>query len=429
MGALPNSQPIVDVPPSTKRKPAAKAPSLVREIRSRDEISERFTAGSAYKDFSGWAQVPRLFACDAFSLASGAAWWALVMYLVESMGRKRENGMPLSEVEIDKAEVSLLIRTSIHNINLVLSQMAERQLAIVSHLAGGKAIVRFVYLPEVICGKQFPGWHEVSKVPHEQWARLKAESLRDEADEVDETADDLEEQRVKKGIVSLTRKPRTLKPGKKDAAIPVNTGVKAFRMDLVESDDLDVSYTAAVHSGEFVATVCVPKQKSPRSNQDAKPTVSTTSENSSGRARPNGQKIPPNEGSENHPQSGVDFTVGKMRTAEAVASHARAGELAALFDPILYSYTRKTLSALPAELKKACEAIEDTPHDFLVDALNERAERKIQTNHVVSLLLEIRHNFLKSKDMPIKAKLPTRDEIFAMAAREREERLAKRRKS
>lgn len=393
MRALPNTQPI-DEPLSPKRKAPVKAkaaaPAVV-ENRSRDDIAGAFSAGSAFNGnyFEGWTPIPRVLVLNAFSLSSGAAWWSLTMCLVSMMGRNRKKSTdPLpDEIQFSKPELSLLCRTSQHNINLVLAQMAERKLAIVSHLAGGRCLVRFIFEAQTIGKEKFPGWSEVAKVPHEQWAREKAEALRDEADEQDEIADTLEEQRVKAGVVQVVKKALSLKPGKRGKAVPVSVGVKSHRVDLIESDgSLDVTYTAAVHSGEFVTTVCVPKAKSVESTKGAKRTESTTSDTSSGRICPNGSKAPTNEGSENHPQVGV--------------KHPRAAELSALFDPAIYQSCKKTLSGDSAALKKACAAVEDTPHDFIVDFLQERAQREIKPSHVASILLEIRHIWMKSGSLP-----------------------------
>jgi len=415
MGALPNR--LVEVPPTPKRKAPAKAGAAapVVEIRSRDEIAGAFVSGSSYDDVhQGWAPIPRVLACDGFSLSSGAAWWALAVYLLEQISRNRKKGEGLdSEIEINKADVSLLCRTSIHNVNLVLAQMSERKLAIVSHLAGGRCIVRFVFLPATIGNTKYPGWSEVAKVPHEQWAREKAEALREEADEQDEVADELEEQRVKAGVVQVVKKARVLKPGRREKGVPVNCGVKSHRVDLIESDaSLDVSYTAAVHSGEFVTTICVPKAKPVESTKGAKRTESTTSDTSSGRICPNGSSVPPNVGSQKYPHSGVN--------------HPRAAELSALFDPAIYHSCKKTLSGDPSALRKACAAVEDTPHDYILEFLTDRAQREIKPSHVASIILEIRHNWLKSGSLPAKEKLPTREEIDAMIAAERAARKGKR---
>ena len=418
MGALRNPEltvsSLVESEPSSKRKPAGKA-KTVQEIRSREEIAGKFTAGSSYQDYSsGWAPIQRLLICDGFSLSSGAAWWSLNLYLIEQLGRNRKGGALPVEIEINKAEASLLCRTSIHNINLVLAQMAERKLAIVSHLAGGKALIRFVFVPELISGTKYPGWHEVASVPHEDWAREKAAALRVEAGEVDEEADELEEQRVKRGVVALTRKPRKVRPGQPEKPLPVTTGVKSYRMDLVEDEKaVDVSYMAAVHSGEFVATVCIPKRKPVESKKVAKPADSTRYDMSSGRTCPESEKIPANAGSRGTPQTRVE-------TSTTVRDFLRGEELVHLFDPILLKSCHKSLSADHFALQACSEAIRDVPHDVLVKRVIERASRPINSPRAcVAICLEIEANWRRVKDLPAEKKLPTREEILEMARLER----------
>jgi hypothetical protein len=406
MGALPNTSPRPSI-----RKPAAKAvsneaPDIRPVPRDLAQIDADFRgpAGTA------WTPVPRTFDADRFRLNSGATFWGLTSYILHECAKDRRPNAAVSyECQIDIAETAALLRVAERSVNRELAYLTARDMAIVARLAGGKAVVRLVVAPELVnvkttegtIRKQYPGWAAI-KQSYQEWAAAQRVSLEEQAEETEDTS--TEEAPVKRGVVPVTRSPRKLKPGKQEKPVPVTTGVKAFRMDLVESDELDVSYTAAVHSGEFVATVCVPKRQNAQSKTSANRTESTTSATSSGHTRPNAEKVPANAGIVDHPQSGVDFTVGKMRTAEVVAAHSRAGELSAIFDPVLYSHCKKTLSGVPAILKQACEAIKDTPHDFLVDALEERAERKLLPNHVVSLLLEIRHNYLKSKDMPVVSK-------------------------
>jgi hypothetical protein len=80
-------------------------------------------------------------------------------------------------------------------------------------------------------------------------------------------------------------------------------------------------------------------------------------------------------------------------------------------------------------LLAACEAIQAVPHDYLVKCVVDRASRPISGGKaVVAICKEIAGNWGKSKDLPPESKLPTREEIDAMIAREQQELAAARRK-
>lgn len=399
------------IPPVKKpRGPKAKVQPI---SRSRDEVAAEFSKGSSYADWSGWGTVARVMTCDMFSLSSGAACWALITYLVQQAGRSRSRSeKPCFEVEIYKPELALLIRTTTHTINGVLSMLAERKLAVVAHAAAERSTVRLVFDAEKIGGKNYPGWSEVAKVPYDEWfiarERAKAEELRDEADEHDAAADEAENG-VKRGIVELTKRPRRVKPGHQEKPLSVTTGVRTYRMDLVEDEKaVDVSYTAAVHSGEFVATVCIPPLKTLQSTQHAKRADSGSYVETPGRPRPDNSKLPANVGSDEYPHVGVvdggqssQRGHGTQSNGKSPVQHPRATELSSLFDPFLLKSCGKSLSGDSVALLAACEAIQDVDHDFLVKVVVDRAARPISSPRAaVAICKEIAHNWKRAKDLP-----------------------------
>jgi hypothetical protein len=125
----------------------------------------------------------------------------------------------------------------------------------------------------------------------------------------------------------------------------------------------------------------------------------------------------------------------KRTSGESKTSHPRAAELSALFDAPIYQSCKKTLSGDPVALRKACQAVEDVPHEYLVEFLEGDPERNIQgramrailPNHVHLICAEALHNWQKSKDMPVKPKKLTREEMDEMVRRDREARLARKR--
>ena len=103
--------------------------------------------------------------------------------------------------------------------------------------------------------------------------------------------------------------------------------------------------------------------------------------------------------------------------------------MAKLFDPLILPYCRKTLSGDPQALLQSCEAIGDTPHDYLVQAAVERGARPInRPKSVVAICKEIEHNWRAgtSIELPVPRKLPTMEEINAIIEQEDRELKAKR---
>lgn len=414
MNALPNTDPFEVVAPKKKRSPSSKPAAGMKPIplaakRTREEIAGEFRGVSDYDKWSGWAAIPRVLASDAFSLASGAAWWAIVMYLVEQMGRSRDkNAPPAEEVEIYKLELSLLLRTSVHNINLVLRLLVDRQLAVVDHLAGEKAVVRLVFTPQEIGRKYYPGWSEVARVPHEEWARQQAEALRDEADEVEETADDAADQRGEKTHVKL--KPATVKRGAKSRQ-KVEGFVKELVVECSQDSPVDMGVQGELSSGRLVLTICGTANESSRRKQDANRADATTYEKMSGRTSPESAKIPLNGGSPKPSHAGIN----------------RADELGAIFDPLLWESCQKTLTADLVSLAAASQAIGDTPGDFLRSQMEERGRRSIKSpKHCAAICAEIGAHWKRGGSLKgVINRLPTRDEIDAIIEQERIELLNK----
>jgi ribosomal protein L17 len=241
--------------------------------------------------------------------------------------------------------------------------------------------------------------------------------------EVEAAAEDLqedsaEELAVKPGVVPITSKPRVVKAGHRERALPITAGAKSFRFEW-ETVGVDLRYTAAIHSGEVVVTACIAESKTLESKQHAKRAESTSYESSSGHGCPNGQKIPPNVGTGNTPQKGgvktTPVEVTHSRAAELSAdiasalvnlgmvevTHSRAAELSSLFDPLIYRWCQRTLSGDPKVLQQACEAIGDTPNDILVKVAVERGSRTLTPLHVPALCRQIAADWQRSKTMPV----------------------------
>lgn len=415
MGALPNV-----LPRTPRKQPARAAKAGAADLRSvpRDlAVLDAEFRGAAE---TAWTPVPTTFDSNRFRLASGGTFWALTSYLIQLCGRKRKANQPLPlETELDILEASMLLRVAERSINRELAYMQQRDMAIVARLAGGKAIVRLLLYPEMVGDKSYPGWSAIKQC-YAAWASSQRVSLDEQSEEIGE--DSTDEVAVKAGIVTLTKRPRKIRAGAKEKALPVNVGVKSYRMDLVEDESaLDVSYTAAVHSGEFIATVCVPKRQTLRSNLHAKRVESTTSEETSGRTCPNRGFLPPNEGIANYPHT-------RVVNAEKIKAFKRSSEIADLFDPHILRHG-KSLSADFVAWQTATEVITSSgvSPTFLADQVAERGRRDIRTPRAaVEICREIAANWQRVKNTPDSERLPTMAEIDEICRLERLE-LAKQR--
>lgn len=349
MASLPNI-PLVDPAPPRRKKRAEAATPI---SRTSDEIETDFRGPTG----TGWSPIPRSFDLYRIRLASGEAFWGLTTLIIHTALRDRKPSESSSlEATIKISEAALLCECNERTINRELDYLVERRMAVVvRNSSGGQVRIRLVVEPE---GDAFPGWAALER--YSAWASSRRASLdeRDAEQTTDNPSeDDASGAAVKPGTVQVTKKPRKVKAGKPEKPVPVNCGVRSYRMELVESDSLDVSYTAAVHSGEFVATVCVPKQKAPKSKLRAKPLNSTTSGQRVGHTCPTNAKSAP------------------IRGDGAGGIHPRAKELSVLFDTILVKYRANILSADHAALKAACDQVGDIPYKDLAVFVHQRARR------------------------------------------------------
>ena len=366
---------------------------------TRPEVLIEFCSGSSYGNFNaGWAPLPRRMSADRAALSDNGSFIPLHEYCYQLYMRSRKGGeIPAHEGEISKKKAAAFCCVDVHTINNTLRYIKDRGLAIVKHLAGTKALIRWIYEPETINGKRYLGWTEIAKTPYKTWkAEWNAAHPIAEADNpAEETADESVPLEVKEGTIRLTKAPIQVSAGQKSRPIKVNTGVRTLRIHW-ESKVLDLRFEAVVTSGELVLTGNVPDESFAKSTQDANREESTRSRESSGHGCPNGRKIPPNAGSHRYPQKGETTTT-------TVEAHPRSEELAKVFDPLIYAHCKQTLSGDPRFHAQACEAIGDTPHDDLVKAAIERGARMLRPGHIPQVCKEIRYNWEAGKIMPAKA--------------------------
>jgi hypothetical protein len=233
---------------------------------------------------------------------------------------------------------------------------------------------------------------------------LPGPMVEPEADE-DDTDIDVPETATKgAGVTKITRKPVRIAAGKASKPVKVECGVSALEF----SADVDAECTAVVQDGVLRVNLQCAEQ--------AKSVPGQTS-------RINKLDSPPRQasrGNSSEPEKG-----GRRISGEIAVNHPRAAELSALFDGPIYQSCKKTLSGDPVALKKACQSVGDVPHEYLVDFLEGRAERKILPMHVPSICSEALHCWEKSKDLPAQPKKLTREEMDEMVRVDREARIAR----
>jgi len=403
MGALPNYQP----KPENPRKPVGKAKKAKEAERcpprTLPQIEAEYRARTNYDRGTGYFPMFHALWVDIMRLSCGLSCTNILVMIFRDLAMRSAapNALPV-QADFSVAGLALEAQCDERQVNRVLEYLQNREMATVGRLEGGRFVIAL----------RFRQWGSIAKSYQEWDAERRAAEAENPAEEaVDDTAP-LE---VKEGTVRLTKAPVQIAAGQKSKPIKVNTGVRTLRIHW-ESKVLDLQFEAVVMSGELILTGNVPDESFAKSTQDANREESTRSRHSSGHGRPNGSKIPASGGMANHPQS----RESKTTTVE----HARAKELAELFDPLIFAHCKQTLSGDPKFHAQACEAIGDTPHDDLVKAAVDRGARMLRPGHVPQVCKEIRHNWEAGKTMPAASNRKlTREEMDALVAADREARL------
>jgi hypothetical protein len=174
-----------------------------------------------------------------------------------------------------------------------------------------------------------------------------------------------------------------VKAGQFSERVKVACAVSSFRFQAAGA--VDLAFTAVVKGGEFLVTSReVVSKRNPQGEEQAKAP--------SGISKLDVQ-------SRHECLDGPKFSTGKgeeKAKGRTTGEHPRAAELAKLFDDWLLRSCHKSLSADTAALGEALDALADTPHDFLVKMVVDRARRPVSSPKVcVSICKEVRANYLK----------------------------------
>jgi hypothetical protein len=260
-----------------------------------------------------------------------------------------------------------------------------------------------------------------------------------DADDLEETKEE-EKAKVAGERTVLTAKPVRCAPGKLSKPVKIPCGVASLQF----VDDIDSEMSAVVEPGGILVVSRKTWQASdsvtglkktkgisekPRQGCRGIPNCNSGTE---GETRIEGEQV---TGGQSSPQGGGSQSrqgippvqkQARQPQPDITSYHPRSKELADLFDPFLLKSCGKSLSGDHTALLAACEAIQDTDHDFVVKCVVDRAARPISgPRAAVAICLEIAHNWHRRKNMPPEDRLPTREEINAMIEKERADLAAK----
>lgn len=354
---------------TTRRKTLKpNAPDLTVAPRALSEIDAPFRGGD------NWTAIPRSYDSDRVRLASGSTFWALTTYITHLSGRDRKAGEKLSfEAEISIPEAALWCRCNERSIDRELMYLCQRDMAIVSRLAGRKVVVRLIVWQESSGDKEYPGWANIPQC-YAEWAAAQRQSLDEQ----------LAEKEQEEANPVLRLKKTRVKPGHQSDPQSLNTHIENWRVKCAKDSPLDIELSGKVVSGELVLSVSGVAQEALRSKRDAKAVDSTSSDVSSRHPCLENAKIPANVGIGNTPTKSPQMRV-----------HERAEEISGLFDGPILKWSGKSLSNDPKILAAACDALESVPHDFLVRQIADRASRQLKLSHVDAFCKEVAANWRK----------------------------------
>ncbi len=347
----------------------------------------------------GFAPYPKAAAADNWRLTSLSGTRVLDLIIIKALGRRVLKEEPFLEVTepLKVSQIAELCRLDERTIQRELKDMVDRKVILQTQV--GKGLYEFQPL--------FRDWEYLPDYVPRPLAEPDSES--DDEPIEDDPAQNGKDETVTK----LTERPVRIAAGKKSKPVKVECGVSALQFFA----NIDAECSAVVKGGVLLVNLNYAEgSKSGNGRSNVSNNLNSfprrTSRDDSSKARGKGTKSERRSEGEN---------VTKLL-------HPRASELCELFDPLILRWCGKTLSGDKSALLRACKAIGDTPHDVLVHDVVERSERTIKPAHAESICKEIEHNWRRSKTLPPQKKLPTREEIDAIIAREQKELAEARRK-
>ena len=334
------------MPASARRKPACNPDTVFDSLRARSDY-QRMTGYVPW--FVAWlADLPRL-------VPGGSCWALIFAVLTESLGRPRDKGEPMPEwtKDLDKDWLAMVCRTDKRTVDRDLAYLESSGMAQVRHTIRGAVSIRLMF---------------------RDWPTLPDYQPQERAGSSGGSAEPKE-------TVELVKAPRRVKAGEYSEAVKIPCAVSSFRFQA--GGAVDLAFTAVVKNGQFTVSTCEVLAQG-----ETKAKHSNVSNDLTSPSRHSGLETKSFKGEEK----------AKWRTT---GEHPRAAELAKLFDPILLKSCGRSLSADQVAFDQALNALGDLPHDFLVKAVIQRAERPISSPKVcASILKEALANWRKGEALP-----------------------------
>lgn len=376
--------------------------------RKRPTIREAWRKKTNYKAkrFTGYAPISMAMIVEVGRLAAGKAVQLLYVILGASLGQftDAQKGEAFKETAADlkTSDLAELCNCDVKTIQRELADLKRRGIIEWEQSAKGVNVLTPL----------FRHWEGISDYRPAPVAEPDPEPEPEDEPIEDDPA-------TKRTTVNVTSSPVYVRAGKQSKRYGV-AGAVTHTQFLVRGD-LDAECSAVLKDG-VLQVILEGKWDGKKLSGSVRQTkgIEEKPRHSRGGEAPRAAEYPKRT-------SGEDFTATKLKAARILASHPRAAELSALFDAPIYQSCKKTLSGDPVALKKACQAVGDLPHEYLVEFLEGRAERRILPMHVPSICLEALHCWQKSKDLPAPRKKLTREEIDEMVRRDKDARLARKR--
>jgi hypothetical protein len=354
MSALPN--PLKAVPGSSKQ------PKLNRYGRDPKSIAETCRRSTNYEKGTGYAPYFHAFLADWGRISSGHICDMMLMVVLgKSLGRgyvgkqREEETLPITYTETAQLVAPTEWPKVLRSVEREYARWQAVGIAEVRKTAPGTVVVKLLYRN----WESLPDYH--SNVV--------------EITTAEEAEPETTESEQKPGHQRLTPKPVTIPAGSMSKPIPVSCGVKSFQWRT--EGPVDLTFTAVIQAGELVVVSKVPDDWLAKVQKRAAASNETNNVAcGNGRGRPK-------------------FTTDTKA----------AGELAAIFDPLLKRSQSRLLSADSIALATACAEYHglskaDLLH-FLMGGSDPRAGRPISSpKSCIAIIKEARLNWERSGSVP-----------------------------
>lgn len=355
--------------------------------RDPESPSERLRVKTNYQKGTGYAPLFHAMIADLPRVSRGASCTHLILAVLGLQDRTTKDGWTPSLSLEDWAD---LAKCDAKEVQRNRDYLKARKMA--DCKVDTKRLYSFRLKPET--------WEAL-----EDYKSWQAKQLSAESDDEPETDDLAQNDETKPGNWRMS-KPVTVARGKRSKPVTPDCGVAriVFATPADTPDGVDIAYFGMVKAGDLIITPTVTLVNGvQKAKSGERKEVKSVPEDMGvlGGTRKRGEKI------------------GESGTVD----HPRAGELIRLFDPILANSAARLLSGDLPSLLKACEAVQDCDHDYLVKFAIQRAERPVKSPlHVPAICSEALASWKAARTLDLAgAKQYNRAEIDALIKAERVE--------